>query len=136
MKKFFFLAIVATIFSVFSSSETFAQAQTNLINNSNCDVVVAYEYGPEGTCERVGYNLVTIPAGTTISSGLQPGMWIINAKGNFTNGVNNYDCWPFYVSMPGCYPDTDVVDEVICNTTCGFIKGEIDPSFGVRVSHP
>lgn len=132
MKKYLLVAVVTALVSFFSNSEVSAQSQNNLINNTGCDVVVAYQWGIDGNCQTMGYDLVVVPAKSSIPANVPEEAWIIMAKGNYANTTGG--CNPFYVGLPPCtnYPAVHVET---CASNCGnIIKGEIDPSFGVMIS--
>lgn len=128
MKKLFFVAIVATLLSLFSNTE--AKAQQSLINNTKCDLVIAFDYGPTGSCVNTGYSFVVVPAATTIPAPMPPGNEIQAAKGTYASG----GCNSFYVGLPSCtsYPLSDAVN---CNAGCYDFNGVLNPSVGVIVHH-
>lgn len=128
MKKFFFAAILAALFSFVSSNE--AVAQQSLGNRTGCEMIIKYAYGPIGSCTIAGYHQETLAPYSAIPAPMPAGMDIKMAKGTYTTG----GCNAFYVGYPACSSYT-FNDAVSCTSACGDFKAIYDPNWGVVAYH-
>lgn len=126
MKNLLLMAFFTAMFSLFSTSDVLAQQQ--LINNTKCPMVVAFEYGPPGGCQMIGYAITTVPAGTAMPAPMPPGMEIKQAKGTYVTG----GCNSFYVGLPCTIYNT--VSQVNCSVQCGDFEGTLTP-MGVIINN-
>ena len=127
MKNLILTALLAVVFTIAASFD--ASAQQSLGNRTNCDVEMAFEYGPTGSCTAPFYGSVIVPAYTVIPAPIPAGMEIFHAKGTYAAG----GCGAFYVGLPcSTYPANDAVS---CGILCGNFQASYWPSWGIVVYH-
>ncbi|MEM1320613.1 MAG: hypothetical protein AAGG75_10165 [Bacteroidota bacterium] len=124
MKKFLFLALLAGLFTLMSTSSVDAQ---NLGNRTQCDIEMKIDYGWPG-CVPVGTFSIDVPAYSVIAIPLPPGMIIIRAEGAYIGTTCVFEVGVPCTGLPN-------PDFVPCGTACGDYKAELIPTWGVVAYH-